>query len=234
MQGGDPTTKDPAARDRFGTGGLGMLEREPNDEKHVRGAISAVQRPNDPDSAGSQFFVVITDQPTLDGAYTVFARVVEGIQVAQAISEIPVDEAGLATERVEILSVTVRDTPPPEPTPFEDTPVETLSRMQATIQTDRGDIVVRFFPEVAPNHVRNFLSAQPGRRLHRHIVSSGRSQLRHPDRLSRDQGGAGHRAIDEVGRHARAGVQLPARINRESCRWRMATTRRVRARRFLS
>lgn len=157
VQGGDPETKDPAARDRFGSGGLGILTRELSDEKHVRGAISAVQRPNDPDSAGSQFFIVVTDQPALDGGYTIFARVVEGIHIAQEISEIPVDEAGLATERVEIVSVTIRDKPPPEPTPFESTPVATMSRMQVKLETNLGDITVRFFPELAPNHVRNFL-----------------------------------------------------------------------------
>ena len=157
IQGGDPVTKDPQARDRFGTGGLGVLQREANEIKHVRGAISAVQRPNDPNSAGSQFFIVVTDQPSLDGAFTVFARVVEGIHIAQAISEIPVDEAGLATERVEIVSVSIRDTPPPEPTPFADTPVEALARMRVTLKTDRGDILVGLFPELAPRHVRNFL-----------------------------------------------------------------------------
>ncbi|HEY7818365.1 MAG TPA: peptidylprolyl isomerase, partial [Vicinamibacteria bacterium] len=118
VQGGDPKTKDPSARSQFGTGGLGLLARELSDEKHTRGAVSAVQVPGKPDSAGSQFFIVVTDQASLDGQFTVFARVSEGMAVAQKISETPVDEKGLATERVEILKVTVRDKPPPEVPPF--------------------------------------------------------------------------------------------------------------------
>ena len=157
VQGGDPTTRDPAARDKFGTGGLGVLAREPNDEKHTRGAVSAVQIPGRPDSAGSQFFVVVTDQPSLDGQFTVFARVVEGMAVVQRISEIPVDEAGLATERVEIARVTLRDRPPPEVPPFSTESVEELKRYRAVLVTSFGEIAVELYPEKAPNHVRNFL-----------------------------------------------------------------------------
>ena len=83
IQGGDPLSKDPAARERYGTGGLNRLKPEPNPEKHTRGAVSAVLVPNKPDSAGTQFFICIADQPALDGQYTVFARVVDGILVAQ-------------------------------------------------------------------------------------------------------------------------------------------------------
>ena len=56
---------------------------------------AAVQIPGKPDSAGSQFFIVVTDQPSLDGQYTVFARVAEGIAIVQKISETPIDEKGL-------------------------------------------------------------------------------------------------------------------------------------------
>ncbi len=157
VQGGDPLSKDPARRDVYGRGGLGVLAREPNAEKHTRGAVSAVQVPNVPNSAGSQFFVCIVDQPALDGQYDVFARVVEGLDVVRKISETPVDETGRAAERVEISSVTIRDTPPPEPEPFADTSVEELSRYRAILETSLGQIGVEFFPEKAPNHVRNFL-----------------------------------------------------------------------------
>jgi cyclophilin family peptidyl-prolyl cis-trans isomerase len=157
IQGGDPFTRDPSAREKFGTGGLGFLAREPNDEKHTRGAISSVEIPGKPDSAGSQFFVVVTDQPSLDGQYTVFARVVEGIQVVQRISEIPTDEKGLATERVEIEKVTLRDAPPPEVPPFSTESVEELKPYRAVLVTSFGEITLELFPEKAPTHVRNFL-----------------------------------------------------------------------------
>ncbi len=157
VQGGDPRTKDPAARDQYGTGGLGVLAREPNDEKHTRGAIAAVQIPAKPDSAGSQFFIVVTDQPSLDGQFTVFARVAEGIAVAQRISETPVDEKGLATERVEIVKVTLRDKPPPEIPPFSTETLEELRQYRVVLVTSFGEIVVELYPDKAENHVRNFL-----------------------------------------------------------------------------
>ncbi len=157
IQGGDPFTRDPNAREKFGTGGLGVLAREPNDEKHSRGAVSAVEIPGKPDSAGSQFFVVVTDQPSLDGQYTVFARVVEGMQVAQRISEIPTDDKGLATERVEIEKVTLRDAPPPEVPPFSTESIEELAGYRAVLVTSFGEITVELFPDKAPMHARNFL-----------------------------------------------------------------------------
>ncbi len=157
IQGGDPVTKDPAKRALFGTGGLGVLQFQKNDLKHVRGAVSAVLRPNQPDSAGAQFFICVTDQPALDGQFTVFGRVADGIDVAQAISEAPADANGIVTDRIEIRSVTIRDAPPPEPTPFAaETPAE-LAQYRAVLETTMGEVTLEFFPDRAPGHVRNFL-----------------------------------------------------------------------------
>jgi peptidyl-prolyl cis-trans isomerase B (cyclophilin B) len=157
IQGGDPISKDPSKRALYGTGGLGVLAFEPNAERHTRGAVSAVLRPGERDSGGAQFFVCIADQPTLDGQHTVFGRIVEGIDVAQRISESPLDAEGRLIERIEIKAVTIRDTPPPEPTPFEtDTPAD-LARWRATLETTHGPIAIELFPDRAPQHVRNFL-----------------------------------------------------------------------------
>lgn len=157
VQAGDPITKDPAKRALYGTGGLGVLRFQKNDLKHVRGAVSAVLRPGQPDSAGSQFFVCISDQPTLDGQYTVFGRVVEGLEVPQEISTLPTDANQFLTDRVVITSVTIRDTPPPEPTPFADDPPAELAKWRAVLETTMGPITLEFFPDRAPAHVRNFL-----------------------------------------------------------------------------
>src|SRR5688572_5669205 len=81
IQGGDPLSKDPAQQAKYGTGGLGVLQFESNAEKHTRGAVSAVLAAGNRDSGGMQFFICITDQPAIDGQYTVFARVAEGIAV---------------------------------------------------------------------------------------------------------------------------------------------------------
>ena len=157
IQGGDPLSKDPAQRAAYGTGGLGKLAAEFNREPVTRGAVAAVLQPGRPDSAGSQFFIAVTDQVALNGQYTVFGRVVEGIEVAQAISERPVDDKALLTDRVEIARVTIRDAPPPEPLPFSNESVEDLARYRAVIETTHGAITIGFDPVKAPGHVRNFL-----------------------------------------------------------------------------
>ena len=157
IQGGDPLTRDPAAKDRYGTGGLNRLKAEINSEKHTRGAVSAVLVPNRPDSAGSQFFICIADQPALDGQYTIFARVSEGILTAQKISEAAVDEKGAPVERMVLTRVTIRDKPTPTAEPFSTDSVAELARYRAVLDTSMGEIAIEFTPDKAPEHVRNFL-----------------------------------------------------------------------------
>ena len=156
IQGGDPLSKDPAQSARYGQGGLGVLRFEPNGEKHTRGAVSAVLVPGNRDSAGSQFFITITDQPALDGQYTVFARVAEGIGVAQKISTVAAVDT-VPAERIEIRTATIREKPAPAPEPFADASVEELGRHRAIIETAMGNITFEFFTDRAPNHVRQFL-----------------------------------------------------------------------------
>lgn|SRR5262245_31132383 len=157
IQGGDPISKDPARQDRYGTGGLSELRFEPNAEKHTRGAVSAVLVPGQRDSAGSQFFICITDQAALDGQYTVFARVVEGINVAQKISTAAVDAKGAPTGRISIKRATIRDKAAPVPEPFSIESAADLANYRAVIETSMGNVTVEFFPDRAPDHVRNFL-----------------------------------------------------------------------------
>jgi peptidyl-prolyl cis-trans isomerase B (cyclophilin B) len=157
IQGGDPLSQDPGKAKLYGTGGFGMLNGEVTNEKHVRGTVSAVLQPEKPDSAGAQFFVCVTDQPALDGKYTVFGRVSEGLDVVQRISETPANENGAATERVEIKSVEIREAPPPEPVPFSTESPADLATFRAVLETSSGPITIEFFPDKAPEHVRNFL-----------------------------------------------------------------------------
>ncbi len=163
IQGGDPVTKDPAARAKYGSGGLNLLKPEISDEKQTRGAVSATQIPGKPDSAGTQFFIAVTDQPGLDGRYTIFARVNEGMLVVQKISETAVDDTGLAVDRVVVNKVTIRDKPADVPEPFSTETVAELARYRAVLETSLGEITLSFTPDKAPNHVRNFLRlAQAG------------------------------------------------------------------------
>ena len=157
IQGGDPLTKDPAKRALYGTGGLGVLRAEISQEPVTAGAVAAVLQPKKPDSAGSQFFIAVTDQAALNGEFTVFGRVAEGLEVAQQISEAPTDDQGKLTDRVEIVAVTIRDAPPPEPVPFSSESAADLAQYRAVLETSRGPVTLEFLPDKAPEHVRNFL-----------------------------------------------------------------------------
>ena len=105
----------------------------------------------------------MTDQPGIDGRYTIFARVNEGMLVVQKISETAVDDTGLAVDRIVVNKVTIRDKPADVPEPFSTDTVEELARYRVVLETSMGDITLSFTPEKAPNHVRNFLRlAQAG------------------------------------------------------------------------
>ena len=189
IQGGDPLSKDPSKAASYGTGGLGVLEAEISGEKATRGAVAAVIQPGKPDSGGAQFFVCVTDQPALDGKYTIFGRVTEGIDVVTKISEADTTPEGKAAARIEITSITLRDTPPPEVEPFSTETVDQLKAHRAVLETSAGPVTIEFFPEKAPEHVRNFLrlaqlGVYDGMSFHRVVpgfaVQTGYTQTRGP------------------------------------------------------
>ncbi|MGD9904041.1 MAG: peptidylprolyl isomerase [Vicinamibacterales bacterium] len=157
VQGGDPLTKDPATRAKAGTGGLNLIQQEGLTEKHTRGAVSAVIVPGRPDSGGTQFFICIVDQPSLDGRHTVYGRVSDGLLVAQRISEGAADPTGVPNDPVTITGVVIRDKPAERPTPFTTESVAELAGYRAVLETSLGDITVSLTPDKAPEHVRNFL-----------------------------------------------------------------------------
>ena len=101
VQGGDPNTKSDD-RSSHGMGGPGhTIKAEFNDEPHVRGIVS-MARSQDPDSAGSQFFVVVKDSDFLDGQYTAFGRVISGMDVADKIVDSPRDDKDNPIDRIEM------------------------------------------------------------------------------------------------------------------------------------
>ena len=157
VQGGDPISKDRSKAAQYGTGGLGVLRAEHSAEPFTRGAVAAVIRPGQPDSAGAQFFICVTDQPALAGQYTIFGRVSEGFDVAQKISTVPAGSNGAPIDRVEIAAVTIRDTPPPAALPFSSETPEQLAAYRAVLETSAGAITIGFMPDKAPEHVRTFL-----------------------------------------------------------------------------
>jgi len=154
VQGGDPLLKDPkTAKNLWGSGGLNLLPAEISDLKHERGAVSTIRIPDKPDSDGAQFFVCVAPQAALDGQYSVFGRVTEGMDVVERISRAPVDQDGVANPPVRIVRVTIEKK---KVEPFLNaTPGE--MRRTVTLKTTLGAIRIRLEPDWAPNHVRNFL-----------------------------------------------------------------------------
>jgi peptidyl-prolyl cis-trans isomerase B (cyclophilin B) len=103
IQGGCPNTRDPkGSRSTHGTGDAGYkIAAEFNDTLHKRGVVS-MARANDPNSAGSQFFVCVADAPFLDKQYSAFGRLVRGLEVADRIASSPRDGRDNPNERVEM------------------------------------------------------------------------------------------------------------------------------------
>ena len=110
IQGGDPGLKNPATpREQWGKGGRDIkLASERSDLKHVRGVVSAV-RQYDPNTDGPQFFVCLSDLPALDKTFTTFGRVLEGMDVVDKISQVPVDETHFAKDPIRIVSITIEE-----------------------------------------------------------------------------------------------------------------------------
>jgi len=102
IRGGDPNTKYEQDKSSYGKGGPGYsVKAEFNDRPHVRGAVS-MARAQAPDSAGSQFFIMVKDAPYLNSKYTVFGEVVKGIEVADKIVAQPRDTRDNPLERIEM------------------------------------------------------------------------------------------------------------------------------------
>ncbi len=117
IQGGDPLGT--------GTGGPGYSIKGEftangfaNDLKHTRGVVSMARAAN-PDSAGSQFFIMVADAPHLDGQYAAFGKVISGIEVADAIVNTPRDWFDRPYEEQKMATVTVEtfgvEYPKPQP-----------------------------------------------------------------------------------------------------------------------
>ena len=108
IQGGDPNTKN-SDKSTWGQGGPGYnLKAEFNSRSHLRGIVS-MARATDPDSAGSQFFIVTSDSTFLDRQYTVFGEVVEGMEVADKIVNLPRDGNDCPKQEAKMLEVTISE-----------------------------------------------------------------------------------------------------------------------------
>jgi peptidyl-prolyl cis-trans isomerase B (cyclophilin B) len=112
IQGGDPNTKNSLRKETYGQGGPKddkgnpiLLKAEFSETHHKRGIVS-MARADQPDTAGSQFFIVVESSPFLDRKYTVFGEVTKGLGIADKIVNLPRNEQDLPNERIE-MTVTI-------------------------------------------------------------------------------------------------------------------------------
>jgi peptidyl-prolyl cis-trans isomerase B (cyclophilin B) len=111
IQGGDPLTKDPSKEAMWGTGGPGyQIKAEFNDRSHKRGVISMARSQN-PDSAGSQFFICHGDPTFLDHQYTAFGKLIKGDDVLEKIATTPTHppDRPNTVQRIESIKIVPRD-----------------------------------------------------------------------------------------------------------------------------
>lgn len=158
IQGGDPLSKNPRDKARYGTGGLSAGLPDEVKAKHMAGAVSSVLAAVSGGSievkqgtSGQQFFIILNAgpaQPNLDSKFSVFGKVVEGMDVAAAISSAGATAAGMAVERIVLTKMTIR-----EKTPTADQ----MKLMKATIETSLGTVSLQLLPEAAPNATRHFV-----------------------------------------------------------------------------
>ena len=107
IQGGDPLTKDASREDIWGTGDPGYkIKAEFNDHSHVRGVIS-MARSNDPDSAGSQFFICDGNPTFLDHQYTTFGKLIKGDDVLTKIANTSTHPPDRPDKRIGIISIKI-------------------------------------------------------------------------------------------------------------------------------
>ena len=109
IQGGDPNTKNPDMKNQWGMGGPGFnVKAEFSTRSHLEGIVS-MARATDPDSAGSQFFIVTKDSTFLDREYTVFGEVIEGMDVAHKIESLERDGNDCPHEDAKMLKVSISE-----------------------------------------------------------------------------------------------------------------------------
>ena len=109
VQGGDPLTKDETQQNRWGTGDPGYkIKAEFNERSHKRGVIS-MARSQDPDSAGSQFFICHGDPSFLDRQYTAFGKLIQGDDVLEKLATTKVGSQDRPDKRQGVESIQIVD-----------------------------------------------------------------------------------------------------------------------------
>jgi cyclophilin family peptidyl-prolyl cis-trans isomerase len=130
-----------------------MLPNEFSDMKHDRGVVSTVRIPGKNNSDGAQFFVCVSPQPALDGQYSAFGRVTEGIDIVEQISHVSAGSDAMTEKPVRILKIAIEKK---KEQPFLHASADEL-RKTVTIKTTLGSMKLQMQPDWAPENVRRFL-----------------------------------------------------------------------------
>ncbi len=152
--GGDPLLKNPKTpRAQWGTGGLNLLPTEISSLKHERGTVTSIRIADKLNSDGAQFAICIGPQPPMDGKYSAFGTITEGMDVVEKISLTPADDKNIAQTPVRIQSITLV---PKREEPYLKESIDDL-RKNVILKTTLGDLKLKMEPDWAPETVRNFL-----------------------------------------------------------------------------
>jgi len=107
IQGGDPNTKDASKEAQWGMGGPGyQIKAEFNDKSHVKGVLS-MARSQDPNSAGSQFFICHGNPSFLDHQYTAFGKLIKGEDVLEKIATTKTHPPDRPDKRIGVESIKI-------------------------------------------------------------------------------------------------------------------------------
>ncbi len=154
IQGGDPLLKEAATpKAKWGTGALSLIKDEFSDLKHESGTVSTVRIPGQPNSGGAQFFICYGPQAQLDGNFSAFGKVTEGLTIVEKISMVETDKEKRTEKPIRIISIKLE---PKKIEPFKDATVAEM-RKEVLLKTTLGDITIALDPDLAPEHVRSFL-----------------------------------------------------------------------------
>jgi len=154
IQGGDPNTRDEdRENDGFGKPDQPTVPAEFSHLSHKRGIVSMARKGNDINSATSQFFICVADVPQLDGEYSIFGKVLEGMDVVDKIVSAPRDGRDNPKEHIYILKAYIKEMDIPNPPEnVKPTNPECNTNEIAVLETSLGTIKFGFYDKIAPKH----------------------------------------------------------------------------------
>jgi cyclophilin family peptidyl-prolyl cis-trans isomerase len=199
IQGGDPNTKDgKRENDGMGKPGQPTVPAEFSSLNHKRGILSMARKGDDVNSATSQFFICVADVPQLDGQYSIFGKVIEGMDIVDKIVAAPRDSKDNPNEPIYILKAYTKELDIPEPQENIKPSNEKCNTSEvAVLETTLGTIKFGFYDNIAPKHtaqIKKLISEgfYDSTSFHRVIpgfmIQGGDPNSKNPDRSTHGMG----------------------------------------------